>query len=251
MDRVAIITGAARGIGEKVAYRLASDGINVTIVDLPDKIDALEEIMRKIEAKSGKAIAMTCDVSKEEEVQEVVRKTVDAFGGLDIMIANAGIMSRAPLLELSDALFDSFIGINLKGTLYCYRAAAIQMIKQGRGGRIIGASSLAGIRGMANSAAYCISKFGVRALTQTAALEWGKHNITVNAYAPGFIDTPLTAESGGGSHGENYLPLLSNSGLKRMGEPEEVAAAIAFLASESASYVTGQTLGINGGYSLS
>ncbi|CAE6469615.1 unnamed protein product [Rhizoctonia solani] len=250
MTRVAIITGAAQGIGEAVAYRFAYDGIDVALADLPNKKDTLQQIIKKIEAKNGKAIAITCDVSKEEEVENMVKKTVDTFGSLDIMIANAGIMTRASLLELSDTALDQLIGVNLKGALYCYRAAAVHMIRQGRGGRIIGASSIAGIQGMVDSAGYCVSKFGIRALTQTAALEWGEHKITVNAYAPGFIDTPLMAESGGGSHGENFLPLLSNCGLKRLGEPEVVAAFIAFLASESASYVTGQTLGVNGGYIL-
>ncbi|CAE6511264.1 unnamed protein product [Rhizoctonia solani] len=239
MIRVAIIPGAAQGIGEAIAYKLSSDGINVVLADLPHKNDALKQVVDKIEGHGHKAIAITCDVSKESEVQEMVGKTVETFGRLDIMVANAGIASLCPILELSDEQLDKLLGINLKGTLYCYRAAAVQMIKQGQGGRIIGASSIAE------------PKFGVRALTQTAALEWGQHNITVNAYAPGYINTPLVAESGGGSHGENFLPLLSNSCLKRVGKPEEIAAVVSFLASEGASYVTGQALGANGGYILS
>lgn len=251
MTRVAIITGAAQGIGEAIAYRLSSDGINVALADLPHKNDALKQAVDKIEGHGHKAIAINCDVSKESEVQDMVRQTVETFGRLDIMVANAGIARTGPILELSDEQFDNVLGINLKGTLYCYRAAAVQMIKQGQGGRIIGASSIFGLQGAVEVAAYSTSKFGVRALTQTAALEWGSHNITVNAYAPGYIDTPLTAEAGGGSHGENFLPLLSNSGLKRVGKPEEIAAVVSFLASEGASYVTGQALGANGGYILS
>ncbi|CAE6480115.1 unnamed protein product [Rhizoctonia solani] len=251
MIRVAIITGAAQGIGEAIAYKLSSDGINVVLADLPHKNDALKQVVDKIEGHGHKAIAITCDVSKESEVQEMVGKTVETFGRLDIMVANAGIASLCPILELSDEQLDKLLGINLKGTLYCYWAAAVQMIKQGQGGRIIGASSIVGAQAIATSAGYSASKFGVRALTQTAALEWGQHNITVNAYAPGYINTPLVAESGGGSHGENFLPLLSNSCLKRVGKPEEIAAVVSFLASEGASYVTGQALGANGGYILS
>ncbi|CAE7118335.1 unnamed protein product [Rhizoctonia solani] len=253
MKRVAIITGAAQGIGEAIAYRLSSNDINVALSDLPSKVQALEQVVKSIEGNGHKAISITCDVSNEDEVQAMVKRTIDTFGGLDItkMVANAGVMGYSSILELSDEALDKFLRINLKGVLYCYRAAAIQMIKQGRGGRIIGASSIFGIQGATNSAGYCISKFGVRALTQTAALEWGQYNITVNAYAPGYIDTPMVAGTGGGSHGENFLPLLRNSGLPRMGQPEEVAALVGFLASEGASYVTGQTLGANGGYILS
>ncbi|QRW20932.1 short chain dehydrogenase [Rhizoctonia solani] len=201
MSRVAIITGAAQGIGEAIACRLASEGISVALVDLASKMDALDQIARKIGSEGRRSISISCDVSKENEVQDMVRKTIDRFGGLDIMIANAGVLDYCPLLELSDTLLDKYLNINLKGVLYCYRAAAIQMIKQGRGGRIIGASRVK------NCGGYCVSKFGVRALTQTAALEWGQYNITVNAYAPGYIDTPMVAESGGGLHGENFLPL--------------------------------------------
>ncbi|CAE7118313.1 unnamed protein product [Rhizoctonia solani] len=254
MTRVAIVTGAAQGIGEAIAYRLSSDGISVARADLPDKQEALEQVVKSIEGNGQKAIAIACDVSKESEVQDMVNKTVDTFGALDIikMVANAGIAGQELILEASDELFDTQININIKGTLYCYRAAAVQMIKQGRGGRIIGASSIVGIQGAATCAGYSISKFGVRSLTQTAALEWGQYNITVNAYAPGYINTALLAAAGGGSNGENYLPHLRNScALQRVGQPEEVAAVVSFLASEGASYFTGQTLGANGGYILS
>ncbi|KEP51366.1 3-ketoacyl-(acyl-carrier) reductase [Rhizoctonia solani 123E] len=248
MPKIAVVTGAARGIGRAIALRLAADGIDIAVSDLTDKQDALDQLVKEIETAGQKAIAVACDVTKESEVQDLVKKTVDAFGGLDIMVANAGIHGdHVSILDVSDEVFDRFIDVNLKGVLYCYRAAAVQMIKQGRGGRIIGASSGSGLRARPGAVGYCASKFGVRAITQTAALEWGQHGITVNSYAPGFINTPMVAEAGGGKDGENYLHLMQINGIKRIGAAEEVAAAVGFLASEGASYVTGQTIAVNGG----
>ncbi|CAE6515742.1 unnamed protein product [Rhizoctonia solani] len=252
MPKIAVVTGAARGIGRAIALLLpglVADGIDIAVSDLTDKQDALDQLVKEIETAGQKAIAVACDVTKESEVQDLVKKTVDAFGGLDIMVANAGIHGdHVSILDVSDEVFDRFIDVNLKGVLYCYRAAAVQMIKQGRGGRIIGASSGSGLRARPGAVGYyCVSKFGVRAITQTAALEWGQHDITVNSYAPGFINTPMVAEAGGGKDGENYLHLMQINGIKRIGAAEEVAAAVGFLASEGASYVTGQTIAVNGG----
>ncbi|CAE6442363.1 unnamed protein product [Rhizoctonia solani] len=248
MPKIAVITGAAQGIGRAIALRLASNGVDLTISDLQAKQDELDQLVKEIEAAGRKAIAVICDVAKEPEVQDLVKQTVEKFGGLDIMVANAGIHgAHISLLDSSDEVFDRFINVNLKGVLYCYRAAAVQMIKQGRGGRIIGASSGSGLRARAGAGRYCASKFGVRAITQAAALEWGQYGITVNSYAPGFINTPMIAEAGGGKDGENYLPLMQINGIKRIGAAEEVAAAVGFLASDGASYVTGQTIAVNGG----
>ncbi|CAE6472532.1 unnamed protein product [Rhizoctonia solani] len=250
MARTAIVTGAAQGIGRAVALKLAATGVYVTVTDISMKKETLDQLVKEIEASGGKAIAVTGDVSKEPEVQALVQKTVETFGGLDIMVANAGVNKTSTILELSNERLDWIMDINVKGVLYCYRAAAVQMIKQGRGGRIIGASSRAGVIGEGNNAAYCASKFAVRAITQTAALEWGQHNITVNTYAPGIAHTEMLTSTIGTSPEKLQEIVPANAAIKRIGKPEEIAEVVCFLASEGASYVTGQTIGVNGGFML-
>ncbi|KAH7335854.1 hypothetical protein B0J17DRAFT_695750 [Rhizoctonia solani] len=246
MTRVAIVTGAAQGFLYQSSITLANEGIDVAVNDINTKQMELEQVVAEIGRLGRKSIAIPGNVSKEVEVQNMVTKAVDALGSLDIMVANAGIHIAASILEITDETFDRVMGVNFKGILYCYRAAAVQMIKQGRGGRIIGASSVWGLRAEAFNVAYSTSKFGVRAITQTAALEWGQHNITVNAYAPGLTETPMVTNAG-----LQASDILPGACIKRIGQAEEIAALVGFLASEGASYVTGQTLSVNGGMVLS
>ncbi|KAG8685769.1 hypothetical protein FRC11_010107 [Ceratobasidium sp. 423] len=251
MARVAIVTGAAQGIGRAIALKLAADGVDVVVADIPPKQEACEQVVKEIEAIGRKGLAVTGDVSKEPDVQAIVQKTVEVLGGLDIMVANAGINKTSSILDLTDKHLDTIVDVNVKGVLYCYRAAAVQMIKQGRGGRIIGASSRAGVIGEINNAAYAVSKFAVRAITQTAAIEWGQYNITVNTYAPGIAHTEMLTSTLAPTP-ENLDKIIpANAPIRRIGTPEEIAAVVCFLASPGASYVTGQTIGVNGGFLLS
>ncbi|KAG9113670.1 hypothetical protein FRC07_007762 [Ceratobasidium sp. 392] len=218
MAKVAIVTGAAQG--------LAADGVDLAVNDLPEKQQALNQLVKEVTLLGRKAIVAVADVSSENEVQAMIEATVSRLGGLDIMIANAGVViGTAPVLEVSDEVFDKTMAVNCKGTLYCYRAAAVQMIKQGKGGRIIGASSLVGLKGTPGNIPYVISKFAVRAITQTAALEWGQYNITVNAYAPGIVESPMMAGTANEEELEKVRQqVINNACLKRLGQPEDVAS---------------------------
>ncbi|PAV15232.1 acetoin reductase family [Pyrrhoderma noxium] len=251
---VAIITGAASGIGRAVAIRLARDGFSVSLNDLQTSKEKLDSVADEISSVNGNVISIVGDVSKEKDVQNIVNKTVKELGSLNVMVANAGICLHNPLVELDTKAFDKTIDVNLKGVLYCYRYAASQMIKQGKGGRIIGASSITGKQGMADFPAYVATKFAIRGLTQSAALELGKYGITVNAYAPGVIDTEMTTNTNAAIAKKTGMPLdalvkplIDMSAVKRIGNPEDIASLVSFIASANSSFITGQTISSNGG----
>ncbi|KAF7377434.1 NAD-binding protein [Mycena sanguinolenta] len=256
---IALVTGAAQGIGRSVALRLAEDGFDVAINDIPDKSAELDTLVEEIQQKQRKSSKHLADVSQEESVKEMVAEVVKAHGGLDVMVANAGIAGpyRTPLVECTPPLhqsisaeqWDKVMAVNARGTFLCYKHAGLQMIAQGRGGRIIGASSYAGKKAIALQSVYSASKFAVRGLTQAAALEFGPHGITVNAVAPGAIVTPmLTGAAKTAEQTEMLLDRLKNAApLNKLGTPEDIANLVSFLASKESQFITGQTISINGG----
>ncbi|KAJ6501999.1 hypothetical protein C8R45DRAFT_975048 [Mycena sanguinolenta] len=252
--RVALVTGAARGIGRAIALRLAADGLDVAVNDLPTQSESLYTVVGEIQRIGRKAVAVTADVSQEKEVEAMVDTTVSALGRLDVMIANAGVGSGGVV-----SVMDADIGqwekrweVNIRGTLLCYKYSARQMVKQSTGGRIIGASSLCGLRGFAGVGGYCISKAAVRSLTHTTALELREYGITVNAYAPGVIESDMTAKETDKEHGPGFtVKHLLKIPEVRTGKPADVAAVVSFLASPDSHFVTGQTISVNDGVHFS
>jgi len=251
LRRVAIVTGAASGIGKAISLRLASDGFNVALNDLPGSLDKLKEVADLASQHGVDTILVPGDVSSEADVEKMVDDTVKHFGGLDAMIANAGILQeRRPVTvaEMTTEQWDRMFAVNARGTFLCYKYAVRQMIQQGRGGRIVGASSVAGLRGWVGWSHYSATKFAVRGLTQAVAQEVGKHGITVNAYAPGLINTPMTRE-GIDERIWNELnqAVKANTPLGHEGQPDDVANVVSFLLSEKSGYITGQSISVDGG----
>ncbi|KAI0790511.1 acetoin reductase family protein [Abortiporus biennis] len=251
--RFALITGAAQGIGAAIALRLADDNIDVAVFDIKGQEEKLDGVVKAIEAKGRRGLAIVGDVSVEEDVKGAVDKVVEVFGGLDIMIANAGVAKLGTIVTATTDTWKSTMGINVDGVFYCYKYAAIQMIKQGRGGRIIGACSGAGKRPIPNLLAYSTSKFAVRGLTQAAAQELAQYNIQVNAYAPGWIMTAMVADEQrdakfGGEPGAFLNHAIGDSGGIKGAEPEVIAELVAYMVKPQAYFMTGQSVCVNGGY---
>lgn len=239
-ERVAVITGASRGIGHCVAAYMAERG--AAIVAVSRNAADTATLVDQIKSVGGQAVSVSADVSAAADVDAAIKVALDTFGRIDILVNNAGITRDALLPRLKEEQWDAVININLKGAFLCTRAVARVMTKQ-RYGRIINITSVVGQIGNAGQANYCASKAGLVGMTRSNALELGRRNVTVNAVAPGFIETDMTA----GLPDKVRAEMLTRIPLGVFGRPADVAAAVAFLASEEAGYITGHELSVNGG----
>lgn len=239
--RYALVTGASRGIGRAIALRLAAEGAAVAL-NFAGNVAAAEAVRKEIESAGGKAILVPADVADETAATEMVEKTVEAFGAIDILVNNAGITRDGLLLRMKEEDWDAVLNTNLKGVFHCSKAAAKFMMKK-RYGRIVNLASVVGLVGNSCQANYAAAKAGVIGFTKALAKELAGRGITVNAIAPGFIRSDMT----------DVLPdkvketMLAGIPLGRAGEPEDVAKAALFLASDQAAYITGQVLTVDGG----
>lgn len=242
--KIAVVTGASRGIGRAIALELASQGAFV-VVNYNGSKDRAEEVKKEIEAAGGKAEVYQCNVSDFEKCQAFIQDVIKTYGRLDILVNNAGITRDGLLMKMSEADFDSVIETNLKGTFNTIRFASRQMLKQ-RSGRIINMSSVVGIAGNAGQANYASSKAGVIGLTKAVARELASRGITVNAIAPGFIETEMTEVLSDAVKEASVAQIP----LGRFGKPEDIAKTAAFLASDNAGYITGQVIQVDGGMAI-
>ncbi len=255
-DKVAIVTGGGRGIGRAICERLALEGAVSVVADIDG--DEAERTAAAITTAGGTAFGVPLDVTRQDDIDSLIETVVARAGRVDVLVNNAGVFDLAPLLEQTPESWDRIHDVNVKGLFFMLQAAARQMVVQGDGGRIINLASQAGRRGEALVVNYCASKAAVISITQSAALALTEHNITVNGIAPGIIETPmwsvvdgLFAKFQGLPAGEPKRRAVEAIPAGRIGEPEDVAAAVAFLASDDAAYITAQTLNVDGGNVMS
>jgi 3-oxoacyl-[acyl-carrier protein] reductase len=243
--KVAVVTGGSRGIGRAIALRLAEGGAKV-VVNYRSNEQAANEVVDQIGAGGGESIAVQADVSQVSDAQALIGAAKKAFGRIDILVNNAGTTRDTLLMRMSEDDWDVVLDTNLKGTFNCIKAASRQMMRQ-RSGRIVNITSVAGMSGNAGQANYASAKAGIIGLTKTVAKELGGRQITCNAVAPGFVPTDLTADLP-----QHLIELaIERTPLGRMGSPEDMAAAVAYLASDEAGFVTGQVLAVDGGLAIS
>jgi 3-oxoacyl-[acyl-carrier protein] reductase len=242
--KVAVVTGSSRGIGRAIAVLLAKQGAKV-VVNSSKSSDAANEVVQEITANGGVAINVSASVSSQEDAERLIKTTIDTFGRIDILVNNAGTTRDTLLMRMSEADWDDVIDLNLKGTFFCTKAAIRPLLKA-KGGRIINITSVSGLAGNAGQANYAASKAGIVGFTKSVARELASRAITCNAVAPGFVPTALT----------NVLPdelkakAIETIPLGRLGTAEEIAAAVVYLASNEAAYVTGHVLTVDGGMTM-
>ena len=242
--KVAVVTGASRGIGRAIALELGRRG-NFVVVNYNGSAEKAEAVKQEIQAAGGEACAMQCDVSDYGACEAFMKDIIKEYKRIDILVNNAGVTRDGLLMQMKEEDFDTVVDTNLKGTFHTIRFAARQMLKQ-RSGRIINLSSVVGLRGNGGQVNYSASKAGIIGLTKSAAKELASRGITVNAIAPGFIETEMTAVL----PEETKAATLKEIPLQKFGKPEDVAQAAAFLASEEAAYITGQVLCVDGGMAM-
>lgn len=242
--KTALVTGAGRGIGRAIAISLAKKGFMV-VVNYNGSKDRAEETVEEIKSAGGNAEAYKCNVSSYSETQEMINYIIKEYGSLDVLVNNAGITRDGLLLKMSEEDYDAVLSINLKGAFNCIKHVTRQMLKQ-KSGRIINISSVVGVSGNAGQVNYSASKAGIIGITKSTAKELGSRGITVNAIAPGFIETEMT----GVLSEEVRKNMVGNIPLGRAGQAEDVAALAAFLASDEAAYITGQVINVDGGMAM-
>lgn len=246
-DKVAVVTGGSSGIGKETALTFAERGASVVVADLDE--EGGNAVVAEIEEMGGEAIFVETDVTDPDSTERMVERAVEAFGRLDYAFNNAGIGgAQEPVHELDPGEWQTVVDVNLTGVFNSLQAELAQLLDQGEGGAIVNNSSILGQVGFANSSGYVAAKHGVIGLTKTAALENGETGVRINAVSPGFIETPLLEAGGITSDPEMREMIESKHAMNRLGQPEEVADAVVWLCSDEASFVTGETLGVEGGY---
>ena len=243
-DSVAIVTGSGRGIGRAIALELAGAGVKV-IVNYAGRVDKAEETVELIRVAGGEGLAVQADVSQAADVDRLIKTTIEHFGKIDILVNNAGITRDSLLLRMKEADWDTVLATNLKGVFLCTKAVSKGMLKQ-RSGVIVNISSVVGLSGNAGQANYAAAKAGIIGFSKSIAKEFASRGIRVNAVAPGYISTDMTETLAEGMQTE----VLRSIPLGRLGKPEDVAKVVRFLVSLEASYITGQTLCVDGGMEI-
>lgn len=239
--KTAVVTGASRGIGKAIALRLAKEGANI-VLNYRKSADAVKDVIKEIEELGAKAIAVQGDVSDFNQAENIIKTATEQFGSLDILVNNAGITKDGLIMRMKEEDFNSVIDVNLKGAFNCIRHASAVMMKQ-RSGKIVNIASVVGVTGNAGQANYAASKAGIIGLTKSVARELAARGVNVNAVAPGFIETDMTEVLSD----KVKKSIKENIPFRRQGKAEEVANAVRFLASDDATYITGQVINVDGG----